>query len=72
MTLIKPSEKNIYRYINTDTKKNGSISFQNFQKLLVENDLVWWDYKFIYTISEKPDKRDFEQVLTKNFTRTTT
>lgn len=72
MTLIKLSEKTPTDISMQIQKKIGSISFQNFQKLLVENDLVWLDYKFIYTISEKPDKRDFEQILSKNFTRTTT
>ena len=37
-------EKVTYRYIkyiNTDTKKIGSITFQNFQKLFIENDTRW-------------------------------
>ena len=29
-----------YRYINTETKKIDSITFQNFQKLFIENDMT--------------------------------
>ena len=37
-------EKVTYRYIkyiNTDMKKIDSITFQNFQKLFIENDTRW-------------------------------
>ena len=33
-------DKVTYRYINTDTKKVDSTSFQNFQKLFIENDMT--------------------------------
>ena len=36
-------EKVTYRYINTETKKIDSITFQNFQKLFIENDMTWTD-----------------------------
>ena len=29
------------KYINTDTKKIDSITFQNFQKFFIENDMRW-------------------------------
>ena len=34
-------EKITYRYINADTKKIDSITFQLFQKLFIENDMKW-------------------------------
>ena len=41
LKLMNESEKVTYRYINTDTKKIDSITFQNFQKLFIENDMTW-------------------------------
>ena len=40
LKLINEPDKVTYRYINTDTKKVDSISFQNFQKLFIENDMT--------------------------------
>ena len=41
LKLMNESEKVTYGYINTDTKKIDSITFQNFQKLFIENDMAW-------------------------------
>ena len=40
LKLMNEPDKVTYRYINTDTKKVDSISFQNFQKLFIENDMT--------------------------------
>ena len=40
LKLMNEPDKVTYRYINTDTKKADSISFQNFQKLFIENDMT--------------------------------
>ena len=41
LTLIKKTDRNVYRYINTDTNNIYLISFENFQKLLLKQDLTW-------------------------------
>ena len=43
LKLMNEPEKVTYRYINTETKKIDSITFQNFQKLFIENDMTWTD-----------------------------
>ena len=60
-------EKVTYRYINTDTKKVDSITFQNFQKLFIENDMSWRNKsnEFIYTIRTPTEKDQIEQITTK-------
>ena len=62
-------EKVTYRYINTETKKIDLITFQNIQKLFIENDITWTnkDNKFIYTSRTSTEKDRIEQVTTKNF-----
>ena len=52
LKLMNGPEKVTYRYINTDTKKNDLITFQNFQKLFIENDMTWRNKnnEFLYTI----------------------
>ena len=40
LKLINEPKKVLYRYINTGMKKIDSITFQNFQKLFIENDMT--------------------------------
>ena len=69
--MMKEPEKVTYRYINTDTKKIDSITFQNFQKLFIENDMTSRDInsEFIYTVRTPAGRDRIEQVTTKNFNR---
>ena len=62
-------EKVTYRYINTDTKKIDLITFQNFQKLFIENDMTWRNKnnEFLYAIRISTGKNWIEQITTKNF-----
>ena len=69
LRLIKELEKTTYRYINTDTKRIDSISFQNFQKPFVKQDLTCSNGGFVYTIKESPEKRNIQQITTKHFKR---
>ena len=41
LKFMNEPEKITYRYINADTKKIDSITFQLFQKLFIENDMKW-------------------------------
>ena len=52
MKLTNEPDKVTYRYINTGTKKIDLITFQNFQKLFIENDMTWANKnnEFIYAI----------------------
>ena len=61
-------EKVTYRYINTETKKMDSITFQNFQKLFIENDMTWRkkNNEFIYTVRTPTGRDRIEQITTKN------
>ena len=43
------------------------ISYQNFQKPLLERDLTWSKNEFIYSIRENPEKTNIQQILAKNF-----
>ena len=67
LKLMNEPEKVTYRYINTDTKKIDSITFQNFQKLFIENDMSWRNKsnEFIYTIRTPTEKDQIEQITTK-------
>ena len=57
LELMNEPEKVTYRYINTNTKKIDSITFQNFQKLFIENDMTWTNKnKFIYTIRTSTER----------------
>ena len=58
-----------YRYINTETKIIDSITFQNFQKLFMENDMTWTNKsnEFIYAIRTSRERDQIQQVTTKNF-----
>ena len=38
-------EKVTYGYINTEQKNINSITFQNFQKLFIENGMTWRNKK---------------------------
>ena len=71
LKLMKEPEKVTYRYINTDTKKIDTITFQNFQKLFIENDMTSRDInsEFIYTVRTPAGRDRIEQVTTKNFNR---
>ena len=65
-------EKVTYRYIkyiNTDTKKIDSITFQNFQKFFIECYMTWRNKnnEFIYTIRTPTERDQIEQITTKNF-----
>ena len=62
LTLSKRPKRKICRYINTDTKIINSISFQNFQKLLLEQNLAWSNNEFIHTVSEKRGKKNIYQI----------
>ena len=66
-------EKVIYRYINTETKKTDSITFQNFQKLFTENDMTWGNKnnEFIYTVRTQAGRDQIKQVTTKNLNQNT-
>ena len=48
-----------------------SITFQNFQKLLIENDMAWTNKKnrFIYTIRTSAEIEQIEQAITKSFSQ---
>ena len=69
LKLMKEPEKITYRYITTDTKKIDLITFQNFQKLFIENDMTWRDKnnEFIYTVRTLTGRDQIEQIATKNF-----
>ena len=69
LKLMNEQEKLTYRYINTETKKIDSITFQNFQKLFIENDMTGTNKnnKFIYTIRTSTERERIEQVTTKIF-----
>ena len=58
--------RNAYKHRN---KKIDSITFQNFQKLFIENDITWTNKnnEFIYIIRTPTEKDWIEQVTTKNF-----
>ena len=66
-------EKVPYRYINTETKKIDSITFQNFLRLFIENDMTWTNKnnKFIYTIRTPSERDRIEQVTTTIFNQNT-
>ena len=55
LKLTNEPEKGTYRYTNTETKNIKSITFQNFQKLFIENDMTWtsktneWVYRLCTT-----------------------
>ena len=60
-------EKVTYRYINTDTKKINSVTFQNIQKLFIENDITQRNKKqkeFIYTVRTPTERDQNEQITT--------
>ena len=68
LKLMNEPEKVTYRYIKTEKKKIDLITFQNFQKLFIENDMIWRNKsnEFIYT-TRTPTRRDrLELVTTKN------
>ena len=67
--MMNESEKVNHRYINTETKIIDLITFQNFQKLFIENDTTWTNKnnEFIYTIRTSTERDWIEQVTTKNF-----
>ena len=69
LKLINEPEKVTYRYINTETKIIGLITFQSFQKLFIENYMTWTNENndFIYTIRTSTERDRIEQVTTKNF-----
>ena len=69
LKLMNELEKVTYRYISTETKKINSITFQNFQKLFIENDMTWTNKnnEFIYTIRTSTERDRIKQVTTKNF-----
>ena len=69
LKLMNEPEKVTYRYINTETKKIDSITFQNFQKLFIENDMTWRkkSNEFIYTVRTPTGRDRIEQITTKNF-----
>ena len=50
-------------------KKIASITFQNFQKLFIENDMKWTNKnnELIYTIKTSTERDRIEQVTTTNF-----
>ena len=72
LKLMNEPEKVTYRYINTDTKKIDSITFQNFQKLFIENDMIWRNKnnKFMYTIRTPTGRDRIEQMTTKILVKT--
>ena len=69
MKLINEPEKVTYRYINTETKEIDLITFQNFQKLFIENDMTWRkkSNEFINTVRTPTGRDRIEQITTKNF-----
>ena len=69
LKLINEPKKVLYRYINTGMKKIDSITFQNFQKLFIENDMTQRskNNEFIYTIRTPTGRDQIEQITTKNF-----
>ena len=71
LKLMNELEKVTYRYINTETKKIDSITFQNFQRFFIENGMTWTNKnnKFIYTIETPTERGRIEQVTTKNFSQ---
>ena len=60
LKLTNEPDKVTYRYINTGTKKIDLITFQNFQKLFIENDMTWTNKnnEFIYAI-RTPTERNW-------------
>ena len=70
---LKEPEKTTYRYITRKQKKIDSITFKNFQKLFIQNDMTWADRKgeFIYTIKKLTKKDTIQQLLSKNFNENT-
>ena len=47
-----------------------SITFQNFQKLFIENDMTWRNKnEFIYTVRTPTRRNRIEQITTKNFSQ---
>ena len=73
LKLMNEPEKVNHRYINTDTKKIDWITFQNFQKLFIENDMTWRNKnnEFIYIIRTPTVRDRIEQITTKNFNQNT-
>ena len=69
LKLMNEPENVTYRYINTDTKTIDLITFQNFQKLFIENDMTWRNKSndIIYTIRIPTERDRTEQTTTKNF-----
>ena len=63
------NEPEKHQNINTETKKIDSITFQNFQKFFIENDMTWANKnnEFIYTLRTPTERDRIEQVTTKNF-----
>ena len=53
-------EKVNYGYINTEPKKVNSITFQNFQKLFIENDLTWRNKKTNLFIPSELQQEEIE------------
>ena len=58
LKMMNESEKVNHRYINTETKIIDLITFQNFQKLFIENDMTWTNKnnEFIYTIRTSTER----------------
>ena len=73
LKLMNEPEIVTYRYINTETKKTDSITFQNFQKLFIENDMTWRNKnnEFIYTVRTPTGRDQIKQVTTKDFNQNT-
>ena len=69
LKLVNEPEKITYRYINTDTKELHLVTFQNFQKLFIENDMTWRNKnnEFIYAIRIPRERDRIDQISTKNF-----
>ena len=67
LKLMNEPGKVTYRYINTETKIIDSITFQNFQKLFIENDMTWTNKsdEFIYAIRTSTERDQIQQVTTK-------
>ena len=68
LKLMNEPENVTYRYIKTETKKIDLITFQNFQKLFIENDMIWRNKsnEFIYTTRTPTRRHRLELVTTKN------
>ena len=73
LKLMNEPEILTYRYKNTETKKTDSITFQNFQKLFIENDMTWRNKnnEFIYTVRTPTGRDQIKQVTTKDFNQNT-